>query len=67
MLKLGLSLMLVGMVAVAAALLTLAGPGLREIGFVLLGGVASTRGALLGGTALIVAGAVLRRRALRAR
>lgn len=63
---LGTVLMLLGVLAVAAALLAFAAPGLREIGFVLVAGVTSPRGALAGGVVLLVAGAVLRRRALRA-
>jgi hypothetical protein len=59
--------MIVGALALAAALLTHAGPGLREIGFVLVGGVTSPRGAMLGGSLMIVAGVVLRRRARKVR
>ncbi len=64
---LGAALMIVGALAVAAALLAFAGSGLREVGFVLVGGVTSPRGALLGGGVLLAAGALVRRRALRPR
>ena len=63
--RLGAALMMLGAAAVAAALLAFAQPGLREIGFALVAGVASPRGALLGGIALLVVGALLRRRARR--
>ena len=61
--RIGAALMIVGALAVAAALLAWAGPGLREIGFVLVGGATSPRGAFAGGALLLAAGAVLRRRA----
>lgn len=65
--RVGAALMVVGALAVAAALLTFTRPGLREVGFVLVGGVTSPRGALIGGTVLIGVGVLLRRRAQRAR
>jgi hypothetical protein len=61
---LGAVLMILGALAVAAALLAYAQPGVREIGFALVGGVTSPRGALLAGIVLLVAGVLLRRRAL---
>ena len=67
MVVLGTLLMVVGAAAVAAALLSFAGPGLRELGFTLIGGATSPRGALAGGALLVAAGALVRRRALRAR
>jgi hypothetical protein len=54
--------MIVGVLSIAAALMTYVGPGLREIGFVLVGGVTSPLGALAGGAALVAAGVLLRRR-----
>ena len=60
--RLGAALMVLGALAVAAALLAFAAPGAREIGFALVAGVVSPRGALLGGAVLIAAGALLRRR-----
>jgi hypothetical protein len=53
--------MTVGVLAIAAALMTYAGVGLREIGFALVGGATSPRGALVGGAALVAAGVLLRR------
>ncbi len=60
--RLGAILIILGALAFAAALLTYAWPGLREVGFVLVGGVASPRVALAVGAVLLAAGAVLRRR-----
>ena len=63
--RLGAALMVVGTAVLAAALLTFAGPGLRELGFVLVGGVISPRGALVGGAVLVAVGVLLRRQAPR--
>jgi hypothetical protein len=60
--RLGAGLIIRGALAVAAALLTYTGTGLREVGFVLVGGVASPRVALGVGVVLLAVGAVLRRR-----
>jgi hypothetical protein len=60
---LGAALMILGAVATAAALLAFASPGVREIGFALVAGVTSPRGALIAGIVLLVIGAALRRRA----
>lgn len=65
--RLGAALMILGALAVAAALLAFAQPGVREIGFTLVAGVTSPRGALLGGVVLLAAGILLRRRARRPR
>ena len=62
--RLGTALTIVGTLAIAAGLLSLAGPGLREIGFTLVAGVTSARGALLGGVVFVVVGVLLRRRAM---
>ena len=67
MARLGTALIIVGSLALAAALMAYAGPGLREIGFVLVTGVTSPRGALVGGAVLVAAGVALRRRAQRGR
>ena len=63
--RLGAALMVVGTAVLAAALLTYTRPGLRELGFVLVGGVTSPRGALAGALLLVAAGVLLRRRARR--
>lgn len=60
---LGTILMILGALATAAGLLAFAGPGLREIGFVLVTGVTSPIGALIGGMIMLAVGAILRRRA----
>jgi hypothetical protein len=60
---LGSVLMIVGALAVAAAVLSLFGPQLRSHGVLTSVAVSSVRGAVIGGLACLLIGAVLRRRA----
>jgi uncharacterized membrane-anchored protein len=60
---LGSILIILGALALAAALLSLFGPQFRSHGVITSVVVTSVRGAFIGGVACIVIGAVLRRRA----